>query len=91
MSSVRALKLSRGLWYLAQYFKGVTTLDVGDQVRVCKLLSPHAGRTGRVAEVVSTDVYGPYLVRFDDGLRFRYQRHELTALTNHSDSEIEHC
>ena len=71
---------------LAQYFHRVTALETGDRVRVCKFLSPLAGRAGRILEVASDDVYGPYLVQFDNGLRFRYQRHELTVLTNTSDS-----
>jgi hypothetical protein len=65
---------------LAQYFNRVTVPEVGDRVRVCRLFSPLAGKAGRVLEVDSNDNYGPYLVQFDEGLRFRYQRHELTVL-----------
>ena len=89
MPSVRPFKLSGLASNLAQYFQRVTDLEVGDRVRVCKTLSPLAGRVGRVLEVVRGDIYGPYLVLFDDGLRFRYQRYELTVLTNSSDSATE--
>jgi hypothetical protein len=60
-------------------------LEVGDPVRVRTKLSPLAGQSGRVAEVVPGDPYGPYLVQFAGGLQFRYRRNEL-ALTFISDS-----
>jgi hypothetical protein len=54
---------------------------VGDPVTVRSHLSPMSGQAGRIAEITPTDLYGPYLVWFDGGLQFRYQRREL-ALTN---------
>jgi hypothetical protein len=89
MLPVRPSKLSGLAWNLAQYFHRVTTLEVGDRVRVCKPLSPLAGTSGTIVEVVSNDAYGPYLVQFEDGFRFRYQQHELIVLTNPSDSAIQ--
>jgi hypothetical protein len=89
MLPVRPSKLSGLAWNLAQYFQRAATLEVGHRVRVCKLLSPLAGSVGTIVEVVSHDSYGPYLVQFEDGFRFRYQRHELTVLTNPSDSAIQ--
>jgi hypothetical protein len=88
MPPVRPFILSELALNLARYFNRVAVPEVGDRVRVRRLLSPLAGRAGRVLEVDSDDIYGPYLVQFDDGLRFRYQRHELIVLTNPSDSGI---
>ena len=60
-------------------------LDVGDPVRVWRKPSPLAGESGRILEISPDDIYGPYLVQFDSGLRFRYRRGELT-LTDIPDS-----
>ena len=42
--------------------------------------SPYAGRIGIVIEINDDDVYGALLVRFSDGLQFRYTRSELLPL-----------
>jgi len=46
-----------------------------------------AGESGQVTEVSPADPYGPYLVQFNSGLRFRYCRNEL-ALTYTIDSAV---
>ena len=60
-------------------------LEVGDSVLVRKKSSPLAGQSGRVEEITLQDPYGPYLVQFDTGFRFRYRRNEL-VLTCNTDS-----
>jgi hypothetical protein len=51
---------------------------IGDFVRVKESIrSPHAGRVGVIVGIDSRDTYGTHLVRFDDGLRFRYTGEEL--------------
>ena len=62
-------------------------LVVGDPVRVRTRRSPLAGESGQVTEVSPADPYGPYLVQFNSGLRFRYCRNEL-ALTYTIDSAV---
>jgi hypothetical protein len=55
-------------------------LHIGDFVRVkASIRSPHAGRVGVLVRIDSGDTYGTHLVRFDDGLRFRYANDELEA------------
>lgn len=55
-----------------------TILRIGDFVRVkASIRSPHAGRVGILVGIDSGDTYGTHLVRFDDGLRFRYADDEL--------------
>jgi hypothetical protein len=71
---------------LTQHFNAYRPLEVGDLVRVCRKLSPLFGQIGKVVEVAFNDVYGPFLVRFENGFRFRYQRSELAALTSNIDS-----
>src|SRR5262249_16135259 len=39
--------------------------------------SPYAGRLGVVSAIEPNDVYGAYVIEFEDGLHFRYHRHEL--------------
>jgi hypothetical protein len=59
----------------------VTELRIGDRVRVRESIrSPQAGRVGYVAGIDSGDVYGTHLVRFDNGLRFRYHMFELEPI-----------
>ena len=76
----------RRSWNLSQYFNGYPPLEAGDVVRVCRKLSPLSGQLGKIVEVAFNDGYGPFLVQFDNGLRFRYQRSELAALTSSVDS-----
>jgi hypothetical protein len=42
---------------------------------------PLAGKIGKIVSVDPADPYGAYLVRFENGLQFRYQEDEFTALT----------
>jgi hypothetical protein len=50
----------------------------GDIVRIKRSVrSPLSGGLGRVIEISINDLCGPYLVRFNDGLRFRYRAVEL--------------
>ena len=42
--------------------------------------SPYPGRIGVVVEINDDDLYGPILVRFNDGLQFRYKQSELLFL-----------
>jgi hypothetical protein len=42
--------------------------------------SPYAGRIGIVIGIDDDDVYGAVLVRFSDGLQFRYTRSDLLPL-----------
>jgi hypothetical protein len=65
---------------------GMDGLEIDDPVQVRRRRSPLFGMSGRVAQVVPTDPYGPYLVEFENGLQFRYRRHELAPLTYSSNS-----
>ena len=66
-------------------FHGVQPLEVGKSVKVRTKLSPLAGQDGTIVDMAPEDLYGPYLVKFDNGLQFRYRRNEL-APTNITDS-----
>jgi len=56
-------------------------IKVGNTVRVRRTWhTPHAGSLGMVAAIKLNDPYGIYLVEFDDGLQFRYKRHELEPI-----------
>ena len=56
--------------------------EVGCLVRIHNSArKPLAGHTGTVIAVSSVDPYGPYLVEFEDGLRFRYQASEFSIET----------
>jgi hypothetical protein len=60
---------------------GTHDSKVGDKVLIqMNSRSPYAGRIGVVAEINNDDVYGPVLVRFSDGLQFRYTQSELLFL-----------
>jgi len=53
-------------------------LRVGNNVSIRQSWrSPHAGRLGVVTAIQPNDVYGAYIIEFEDGLHFRYQRQEL--------------
>jgi hypothetical protein len=55
----------------------------GDRVRVeRRLQSPYPNRSGIICSVDSSDLYGMYLVEFEDGLRFRYGFQELVLIEN---------
>lgn len=83
MPAIGIASLSK--WAQTWLSGGDPSFNVGDAVRVRLKLSPLAGRSGKILEINPDDSYGPYLVRFDNGLRFRYHGYEL-ALTNVADS-----
>jgi hypothetical protein len=53
-------------------------LRSGTQVRIRRSWRmPMAGRTGVVSAIEPNDRYGTYLIEFEDGLQFRYDRQDL--------------
>src|SRR5262249_58338252 len=53
-------------------------LRSGTHVRIRRSWrSPQAGRSGVVSAIEPNDPYGTYLIQFEDGLQFRYERHDL--------------
>jgi hypothetical protein len=53
-------------------------IKVGNTVRIRRTWrSPHGGRFGVVSAIEPNDAYGAYIIEFEDGLHFRYHRHEL--------------
>jgi hypothetical protein len=56
-------------------------LRSGNHVRIRRSLrSPLAGRAGVVSAIDPKDPYGTYLVQFEDGLQFRYERQDLELI-----------
>jgi hypothetical protein len=56
-------------------------LRSGHHVRIRRSWrSPLAGRLGVVLAIEPNDPYGTYLVRFQDGLQFRYGRQDLEVM-----------
>lgn len=54
--------------------------NLGDRVHIkASLRAPYSGETGAVCSVDSEHDYGDeiYLVRFKDGLAYRYAAHEM--------------
>jgi hypothetical protein len=72
-------------WTEGRLFRRGDYLEVGKPVRVRRKPSPLAGESGKILEITPGDTYGPYLVQFENGLRYRYRRDEL-ALTSITDS-----
>lgn len=57
---------------------GIFDLRIGKDVRVRRSwCSPLGGRSGIVAAIDPNDRYGEYLIQFEDGLQFRYERRDL--------------
>jgi hypothetical protein len=53
----------------------------GDHVRIRRSWrAPLAGRAGVVSAIEPNDPYGTYLIQFEDGLQFRYERHDLELI-----------
>jgi hypothetical protein len=53
-------------------------IRTGNAVRIRRTWrSPHAGRLGVVSAIEPNDDYGAYIIKFEDGLHFRYHRQEL--------------
>ena len=56
-------------------------LRSGTQVRIRRSWRmPIAGRPGVVSAIEPNDRYGTYLIEFEDGLQFRYERQDLQLL-----------
>jgi hypothetical protein len=61
--------------------EAITRWDTGYPVRIRQSRRvPFAGGIGKIVSVDPTDPYGAFLVRFDNGLQFRYQEDEFTPL-----------
>src|SRR5262249_30905158 len=53
-------------------------VTVGSTARIRRTWrSPYGGRLGVVSAVEPNDPYGTYIIEFEDGLHFRYQRQEF--------------
>jgi hypothetical protein len=71
--------LSRGIAEMKSY--SAVPFIVGDQVRVRRSIrAPLSGQCGRIAEVNMGDARAPYLLQFDNGLRFRYPVEQLQRI-----------
>jgi hypothetical protein len=56
----------------------LTSLSVGNEVRIRNgFRSPYAGHQGVIFSVDLKDQHAPYLVRFHDGIQFRYHAREV--------------
>jgi hypothetical protein len=66
---------------MSRQASGMRQLKSGDKVFIrANPRSPCGGRIGTVVEINHDDLYGAVLVRFSDGLRFRYTWSELLPL-----------
>jgi hypothetical protein len=66
---------------MARQTSATHQLKAGDKVFIrMNSRSPYTGRIGIVIEIDDDDVYGAILVRFSDGLQFRYTGSELLPL-----------
>ena len=83
MADVGTSRLSVLTGHRIQTLRSTDGFSTGDSVRVKEYRrSPLAGQSGRIAEISPGDPCGPYLVRFGNGLQFRYRGDELVALTS---------
>jgi hypothetical protein len=56
-------------------------LRSGSHIRIRRSwCTPLAGRSGVVLAIELDDPYGTYLIRFQDGLQFRYERRDLEVM-----------
>ena len=56
-------------------------LRTGNHVRIRRSWrTPLAGRSGVLSAIEPNDPYGTYLIRFEDGLQFRYERQDLELI-----------
>ena len=56
-------------------------LRTGNHVRIRRSWrAPLAGRSGVISAIEPNDPYGTYLIQFDDGLQFRYERQDLELM-----------
>ena len=63
--------------------KNVIRIDLRNGNHVCirvRRRLPLAGHSGVVSAIEPNDRYGTYLVQFEDGLQFRYDRQDLELL-----------
>ena len=66
---------------MARPTAGTYDSKIGDKVLIrMSSRAPYAGRIGVVVGINDDDLYGAILVRFSDGLQFRYTRPELLFL-----------
>jgi len=64
-------------------FLGIFYIEAGTVVRIHNSAkSPLAGQKGIIIGISAADPYGPYLVEFEHGLRFRYQASEFSVETS---------
>ncbi len=83
MADAGTTKLSVSIGRQVRSSQSTDGFSTGDYVRVKEYWrSPLAGQYGRIAEIPPGDPCGPYLVRFGNGLQFRYRGDELVALTS---------
>lgn len=83
--SVAGVLIGIGFWRRSRLFHtlardiGISPIyEVGVLVRIRNSAkNPLAGQSGTIIAVSSADPYGPYLVEFEDGLRFRYHASEF--------------
>jgi hypothetical protein len=60
--------------------KELVPFSVGNEVRIrVGYRSPYAGHYGVISSVDFKDLRAPYLVRFHDGIQFRYQAEEVES------------
>jgi hypothetical protein len=58
-------------------------LRSGNHVRIRRSWhTPLAGRSGVVSAIDPNDPYGTFLIQFEDGLQFRYQRQDLKLMAD---------
>ena len=56
----------------------VVVFHVGDNVRIKQSIrSPYAGHAGTICQIDTFEAETEYLVRFSDGLAFRYTANEM--------------
>ena len=68
---------------LAKSDNGGIQIDLrsGNHVRIRRSwCTPLGGRSGVVSTIEPNDPYGTYLIQFEDGLQFRYEREELELM-----------
>jgi len=76
-------------WFVSWLQGTAFTPQVGDLVRIRRRRrSPLAGSYGIVLSITEQDPYGPFLVEFPNGLRFRYGADEVVASPGRSDSIV---
>jgi hypothetical protein len=69
---------------LSQSDDSFVPLSAGSRVRIREShRAPYAGHFGIVAGVDHSDSKGPFLVRFEDGIQFRYKAAEIESAQEH--------